>query len=207
MHRAAALHLLHWASAPHRAPAPHLLHWASTSHRAPALHLLLGFGPASGFGPTFGLRPHIGPRSYIYCFWAPASHLLLSGFETSHLLLSGSSEIQNRLGFKFIQAILRGASLILQPQKITDNSSSEQSMALPTRRKSHSHGHISDRRMIPAHPPLWPSTSHWGNMHSSLNSLLHLFICIPKQASGMNEPFTGALGQPQRRPVVSIEIV
>ncbi|PKI68464.1 hypothetical protein CRG98_011153 [Punica granatum] len=72
--------------------------------RALTLHLLLsGSDPASGSGPAFtafGLQP------FIYCFWAPAQHLLHSGFDTSHLLLSGSSEIQNRLRFKFIQAIL-----------------------------------------------------------------------------------------------------
>ncbi|PKI35065.1 hypothetical protein CRG98_044544, partial [Punica granatum] len=118
------------------------------------------FGPtftASGFGPTFGLRPRMycfrasaphlqlssfGPAStafglqpYIYCFWAPAPHLLLFDFDTSHLLLSGSSEIQNRFGFKFIQAILRGASLILQLQrpKVTAPQTEHDPQEIPAR--------------------------------------------------------------------------
>ncbi|PKI70108.1 hypothetical protein CRG98_009571 [Punica granatum] len=63
--------------------------WTSAPHRASVLHLLLsGTGPAF---TAFGLWP------YIYCFWAPAQHLLLSGFDTPHLLLSSSSEIQNQL--------------------------------------------------------------------------------------------------------------
>ncbi|PKI48852.1 hypothetical protein CRG98_030755 [Punica granatum] len=79
-----------------------------TSSSGPAF-TALGFGltsdsdpafTASGSGPAFtalGFRPRTGLQ---------AQHLLLLGFDTLHLLLSGSSEIQNRLGFKFIQAVV-----------------------------------------------------------------------------------------------------
>ncbi|PKI39868.1 hypothetical protein CRG98_039743 [Punica granatum] len=89
---------------------PHF--WASAPHRVSAL--LLSFGPVSNLDPALTA---FGPWLSIYCFWAPAQHLPHSSFDTSHLLLSGSSEIQNRRGFKFIQAILRGASLILSLQR------------------------------------------------------------------------------------------
>ncbi|PKI70451.1 hypothetical protein CRG98_009161 [Punica granatum] len=49
--------------------------WASAPHRASVLHLLL-----LGLGPTFTA---FGPRPSIYCFWAPAPHLLLSGTRRS----------------------------------------------------------------------------------------------------------------------------
>ncbi|PKI56022.1 hypothetical protein CRG98_023581 [Punica granatum] len=73
-------HLLHRASAP-------LLGFGPPSGSDPTF-TTSGFGPASGFshssgfGPTFGLQPHIyciEPRSSIYCFRAPAQHLLLLG--------------------------------------------------------------------------------------------------------------------------------
>ncbi|PKI65456.1 hypothetical protein CRG98_014195 [Punica granatum] len=70
---------------------PHLLHrarfWVLAPHRASAP--LLGFGPSSGFGPTFELRPRIGLRSCIYCFRAPAQHLLLLGTSPAFITFSG----------------------------------------------------------------------------------------------------------------------
>ncbi|PKI57537.1 hypothetical protein CRG98_022008, partial [Punica granatum] len=50
---------------------PHF--WASALHRASAP--LLRFGPVSGLGPALTA---FGPRPSIYCFWAPAQHLLHS---------------------------------------------------------------------------------------------------------------------------------
>ncbi|PKI39220.1 hypothetical protein CRG98_040389 [Punica granatum] len=114
---------------------------ASVSHRASAP--LLSFGPVSGLGPAFTA---FGPRPSIYCFGVLAPHLLHSGFDTSHLLLSGSSEIQNRLGFKFIQAILRGASLIISLQRLEVTATqAEHDPTLDHRR--YQHDHASDQRM------------------------------------------------------------
>ncbi|PKI71121.1 hypothetical protein CRG98_008489 [Punica granatum] len=118
---------------PHIGLWPHF--WASAPHQVSVP--LLGFGPASGLGPAFTA---FGPRPSICCFWALAQHLLLSGFDTSHLLLSGSYEIQNRLGFKFIQVILQGASLILplQRAKVTAPQT-EHDPTLSRRRYQHDH--------------------------------------------------------------------
>ncbi|PKI49982.1 hypothetical protein CRG98_029625 [Punica granatum] len=116
-----------WASAPHRASTP-----------------LLSFGLLSGINPAFTA---FGPRPSIYRFWAPAQHLLHSGFDTSYLLLSGSSEIQNRLGFKFIQGILRGASLILSLQR--PEVTAPQAEHDPTLdRRRYQHDHATDQEWI-----------------------------------------------------------
>ncbi|PKI31880.1 hypothetical protein CRG98_047729 [Punica granatum] len=172
---------LHRASASHRVSAPLLSFgpasgfgpliycirlrarfWVLAPHRASAP--LLSFGPVSGLSPAFTA---FGPWPSIYCFWAPAQHLLHSSFDTSHLLLSGSSEFQNRLGFKFIQAILRGASLILSLQRLEVTApQAEHDPTLDCRR--YQHDHASDQRMDLIYICCGRRLNTGGNMRSLL---------------------------------------